>query len=235
MIKYKKLVNTNLFDLTNLRAFYDKIFVKSFPDEDERDSFEKVHSYFMYQRDIANHEYCVVLAYDDGLVVGGCIYDYFVKTNTAFIEYIAVDRNRYSSKLGTGIFEYVCGTLEDMAIKNGYSNVDYIFAEMDNPDLRGDDSPNYKFFNHKLGFRKLEIDYVQPSLEPDKDSVSKLWFIGINKNGRETFDASTLYYVLYDYYMYCFDISNPLKTDVFTETVNSFCGKREVESTAILE
>lgn len=229
MLTFKKLVNTNLFDLSNLRIFYDKVLFPSFDSKGALDTYDSVMNYFLHQRYPDEHEYSVVLAYDDGVVIGGCIYNYFSKLNTSFVEYLAVDKKYFNNNIGTMLFEYVSKQLETSAINSGYRVVDYIFAEMYEPEKHVDAIANYEYFGAKLGFKKLNANYVKPVINSGE------WcLIGINNTSNDDFDVNVVYNTLVNVYKCCVDIEVPFESKEFTKTVESFSGKRYVSCTPLL-
>ena len=234
MISFKKLVPTNLFDLHHLNKFYSRVYVVSFPDVNERESYNNILDYLLKQRNPSMHEYAVALAFDDGYVIGGCIYNYFARSNSGFIEFLAVDQNYYGQQIATRLFDFVKDDINTVSNKFGHNGYECLFAEMDNPLLRGNDTPNYKFFNNKLGFRHIDIEYVQPPLEKGKSAVTRLWFIGQLVNGNKEFQSGLLKTVLHEFYMNCLDIEYPDNNKYFINTLESFKDKDLVTSSPLL-
>ena len=79
--------------------------------------------------------------------MGGCIFDYFNKTNSAAIEFLAVREEKQSGGYGSEIYREVLKVLNNDAIKNHQIGVDHIIIEINNPSSNNEDDPmKYLYF-----------------------------------------------------------------------------------------
>lgn len=235
MITFKKLVATNLFDLMFLDNFYNNIFVKSFPNKDECEDLDTIKKYMLKSSNSPYWDYEVILAFDDGVVIGGIIFDYMRSRNTAFIEFIAIDASYRTQRIGVRLFDFAMDVLNSKAKELGYVGIRYVFAEMDNPKYRGNDTMNYLYFNSKLGFRKLDIDYIQPPLIEGKEPVTTLWFIGINPSGGIFFDKDIVINSIHDFFSYSFDMEHVVHNEYYKSMISSIVPLTAIDSFPLIQ
>lgn len=235
MLVFKKLVPTNIFDLMHLDIFYKDVFIKSFPNANECEDLSTIKKYLLSSLKSVYWDYDVVLAFDDGLVVGGAICDYIRSTNTAFIEFLAVRNNYYSKGLGTALFNSVVSVLENNAKAIGHRKPYAIFAEMDDPEHRGSDTMNYMYFNNKVGFKHLQLNYVQPPLIKGKDEVRTLWLLGISDTGSPLFNKDLVIESIHDFFKFAFNMEHVSKNKYFKEIVEQVRNVSTITSVPIIQ
>ena len=195
----------------DLRDFYDGIYVKCFPDPDEREEFSNILSYLEQGKKSSNYNYYIVISKDDtGNIVGGCIFNYFLDINSGVIEFIAVSPDKQSLGLGTKLYDSVVSTLQGDSQKYYQKPLDFIFCEIDSPELSSDPIKKYLNFYRKNGYKHLNFNYIQPSLSSTQKPVNKLWII-MNPMGKElnSINKDIVLSMLKDYFKYAMSIYIP--------------------------
>ena len=137
----------------DLAEFRDSLYIPLFPNEDEREPFENIINRV---KNKTLPETRIILAKDNGRVIGGIVTDYLTDDIAQPI-YIVV-REEYRRK-GVG------RDLLECAVR-GYGNV---FIEIDNPetvssDKSAMDPSKRKEMYEKWGFKQVPIKYAQPPL-----------------------------------------------------------------------
>lgn len=142
----------------------------------------------------------VVAEAESGGVVGGTVFSYVPARNCGFSEYLVVRKERHGQGIGRLLFDARRAVLNELARTAGQTSCNGLFIEADSPertplDLLAreretamDALTRLQVFAH-LGFRRVEIDYVQPPLGPGKQPVSYLdllfaqWDEGVRQAG----------------------------------------------------
>ncbi len=132
-----------------------------------------------------DRRFCVVVAEEGGLVMGGTVFSYVPATNCGFSEYLVVLKQRRGEGIGRLLFDARRAALDELARSAGSLAATGVFIEADNPqrtppDLQireretaMDAAARLRLFS-RLGFLRVEMDYVQPPLGPGKLPVSYL-------------------------------------------------------------
>ena len=215
-LEFKEVSLADKSSVSDLAQFYTEIYLESFPNEDERETFDNLITYLKNNEGQTEYSYHILLAKNsDGLVVGGAVFDYFKRTNSAVIEFIAVKGNLQACGYGTAIYKRVQTLLSYDANKNKFQNVDNIFCEIESPELNLTGSKKYLYFWNKNYYKRLKFDYLQPALSANGRPVKGLWFTVNSGRSENTFPASTICAVLYDYMKYCMQIKNPAENEQY--------------------
>lgn len=236
-IKSLKFVEVNIDDkksLSYLGEFYTDIYIDVFHDKNERETFDNLLGYLESNKENGGNDYSyhILLAIDDNnRVMGGCIFDYFVKSNSAAIEFLAVREEKQSGGYGTLIYNQVMTILNNDAIRNKKISVDDIVIEINNPAFNKEDDPmKYLYFWDKFAFQHLDFDYIQPPLDEEKEEVRNLWLAYLSpKYQREHTDdpfekevnKSLILNILADYFKYAMRIDEPSESSQYVEMDNS--------------
>jgi N-acetylglutamate synthase-like GNAT family acetyltransferase len=126
-----------------------------------------------------------VIAREEGEIVGCVVFSYVPKSNCGFSEYIAVASNRRGGGLGRYLFEARRDLLNEQAAASGQPACNGLFIEADNParvpadlleqerETAIDAHERLQIFAH-LGFKRVDVAYVQPPLGPGKEAVTYL-------------------------------------------------------------
>ena len=80
--------------------------MECFPDNDERETFDNF-LYYLKQAETSNeYKYHIILAKNDnGDILGGGVFNYFLDTNAGMIEFLAVKPELQSNGIGTMIYK----------------------------------------------------------------------------------------------------------------------------------
>lgn len=208
---YEEVCTKNKETITNLGRFYTEVYMDSFPNPDERETFDSLLSYLKDGEQATEYKYHIVIAKNENAeIVGGCIFDYFPATNAGMIEFLAVKSDMQSSGIGTAIYKHVLSILAEDAFACGNRAVDNIFCEMDSPEYNQAELKKYLYFWDKQKFNRIHFDYIQPSLSQGQNSVDGLW---LTVSPQETIctelEGDYVLSVIKDYMRYAMRIDNP--------------------------
>ena len=205
--------------ISDLARFYTEVYMECFPDKDERESFDNLLLYL--QNGQAAEEYCyhILLARDErGEIVGGGIFDYFRRTNTAVIEFIAVKSDLQSGGMGSLIYQHIRSVLADDAYRNCRKPVSCIFCEIDSPEHSKASIKKYLYFWNKHHYRRLDFRYIQPALSAKQEPVTGLWFtVSIQHEKQESIEAGLVVQVIRDYMRFAMQVEQPDQEPAFRQ------------------
>lgn len=169
------------------------------------------------------NSYHIIVFFDKNNIVGGIIYDYFMKENCGLIEYIVTNPNLKRSGFASKIFEKTCILLNEESKRNGYSKLDFVCCEVEKK-INGKKENHY--FWEKYSFKPLDFEYLQPPLEEGKELVTFMEF-GIIldapyiKYEKNYIERELLKEILFDYSYYTMRIDNPKKEEYFNQMCKS--------------
>lgn len=211
LLKYVEVTCLDQSTISDFGQFYTDIYMEAFPDEDEREGFDNFLKYLKRASDAKEYKYHVVLVKDEmNRVIGGCIFNYYKKSNTAVIEFLAVRSDLQSSGIGTMIYKHITSILSEDAHQMNGKPLDYICCEIDSPEHSKSEIKKYLYFWNKNNFWHMNFDYVQPALSAEQKPVTGLWFtISPQRVSRMDVPARLVVDVLYDYIKYAMCIENP--------------------------
>lgn len=133
----------------------------------------------------APRRFHVLVAKRDTEIVGGSVFSYVRASNCGFSEYIVAASDERGSGLGRLLFDKRKGILDEQARRHGHSHCNGLFIEVDSPERTPaefleaerisalDARERLHIFAH-LGFKRVDLAYVQPPLAPGKQSVTYL-------------------------------------------------------------
>ncbi|QSO53954.1 GNAT family N-acetyltransferase [Alicyclobacillus curvatus] len=167
--------------IQKLCEFYAHIYLREFPDPNERESLDNMLMYLSKKqtRWYGQNNYHVTLMVDQHQrIVGGAIYDYIFKANCGVMEFMAVNADHRMKGYGRTLYNHVVSELRSDARKSNRKPLQFMLAEVDNPmydhvDSEEDAIGRLHFWT-KLGFEALNFPYVQPALSPEKEVVRSL-------------------------------------------------------------
>ena len=160
----------------------------TFPDPNTVLGLDRMQEFLAANRPGAARRFCVLVATDparDGAVVGGTVFSYVGRSACGFSEYLLVDRPVRGTGLGRVLFDARKKVLDDTARGGGYGGCRGLFIEVDSPlrvppDFAAierqtalDAWERLRLFDH-LGFRRVDVPYVQPPLARDKQAIDYL-------------------------------------------------------------
>lgn len=134
LLKYVEVTYMNQNTISDFGQFYTDIYMEAFPDENEREGFDNFLKYLKRAGDAKEYKYHIVLAKDElGRVIGGCIFNYYKKSNTGVIEFLAVRSDLQSSGIGTMIYKHITSILSEDAHQMSGRPLEYICCEIGSP------------------------------------------------------------------------------------------------------
>ncbi len=158
----------------------------TFPDPNTVLGLDRMQEFLAANRPGAARRFCVLTATDlAGAVAGGTVFSYIRRSICGFSEYILVDRLSRGTGLGRWLFDGRKEVLDREANRDGHAGCRGLFIEADNPErVPGefaaieretslDAWERLQLFDH-LGFRRVDVAYVQPPLAPDKQPIDYL-------------------------------------------------------------
>jgi GNAT superfamily N-acetyltransferase len=168
-------------DRALLGRFYDEAYSPEFPDPDERESLANIERYLELKAQgwYGDNAYHVVVAEDDGIIVGGAISDYLADPNAGVVEFLVVTPAARGQGLGRRLLDVTEASIDADARRLGRPAADFIIAEINDPfriDLAADNLD--PFLRARVwsgwGYRKLDFPYVQPALSAAQQPVRHL-------------------------------------------------------------
>ena len=220
--------------IADLGQFYTNVYMECFPDVNERETFDNLLSYLRQAQGQDEYTYHIILLKDNDKVIGGAIFDYFKRTNSAIIEFIAIKSDMQSAGLGTLIFKKIQLMLSYQDNRFNKRNVDNIFCEIDSPAYSTASVKKYLYFWNKNNFKHVNFNYVQPALSNAQMPVRGLWLAVLTDNREPTISVELVKNILFDYMKYCMHIDNPHQNAEYVEMARELDGKDGVELLSII-
>lgn len=204
--------------------FYNHIYVKSFPDINKRESLENIVDFLTKKQNklYGNNNYHILIIHDDINIMGGIIFDYFSNSNSGVIEFICIEENFKRKGLATILYNKAINMINEDARKISYTNVDFIFCEIDDVNNQTTD-PSFIHFWKNKGFKKLEFKYIQPSLSVEKTDVDNLNLtVKILFKGKVSYiHKLDILNFLFDYATFGMNIINPEKNSAIAKMIKN--------------
>jgi GNAT superfamily N-acetyltransferase len=154
----------------------------TFPDPNTVLGLDRIQEFLAANGENAARRFCVEVAEDEGRVIGGTIFSYVVRSNCGFSEYIVTHPGVRGRGLGRTLFDHRKAVLDGEAATRGQSACSGLFIEADNPrrtpahfveaerETALDTVERLRLFDH-LGFRRVDLPYVQPPLASGKQAI----------------------------------------------------------------
>jgi len=154
----------------------------TFPDPNTVLGLDRMQEFLAANREDAARRFCVLVAEDGGRVTGGAVFSYVVRSNCGFSEYIIADLAVRGRGLGRQLFDARKALLDAEAARRGHVASNGLFIEVDNPERTPadfaeaeratslDTLERLRLFDH-LGFRRVNLPYVQPPLAKGKLAI----------------------------------------------------------------
>ncbi len=230
-------LDTSRDGMNLLKKYYETLHVPEFPDPNERESFDNLEKYLEGKDEgwYGKNNYHIVLMMDGDVVAGGTIFDYYEEVNAGFGEFITINRNYRKKSLFKKLFDKRVEILNEDARRNGHhSGIDWLVVEMNKPEETEVDAfnPNQRLkIWEKLGFKIVDMNYIQPALEEGKDPVTNLYLVTriYNKDWpQEQIESKKLIGLLYNYVKYAFDIEDPYTNKTFMDLKDTLEKKERV-------
>lgn len=191
-------IDKNNIDKTKklLLEFEQKIFIKAFPDPDERESF--TDDIIPRIKNISKNSpqtFCILRLDPDNIIIGGLVADWYHKCESLELIYLAVDESRRGEGIGKGILDHGLSAIRKNLSSIG-KTVKHIFLEVDIPRLTADPTQESSMQEamdsvlrlttwEKWGAKRIPINYVQPSLSAGKAPVSNMMLMYLDDSEAE--------------------------------------------------
>ncbi len=147
---------------------------------------ERIQEFLSASPSSAARSFHVIVAEDraDAQIVGGSVFSYVPRSNCGFSEYMVLEPAARGRGLGRALFNRRRDVLNRCAVQHG-SGCNGLFIEADNPvrtppelleaerESSIDALDRLRIFGH-LGFRRVDLAYVQPPLAAGKQAVDYL-------------------------------------------------------------
>lgn len=236
LLKYVEVSPLNPSSISDFGQFYTDVYMEAFPDDDEREGFDNLLKYLKRSTGAKDYKHHIVLAKDESdHIIGGCIFNYYRKSNSGVIEFLAVKSDMQSSGVGTMIYKHVTSILSEDAHQMCGKPLDYICCEIDSPEHSRAEIKKYLYFWNKNNFWHIDFDYVQPALSVEQKAVTGLWFtISPQRNSHEDVPAQLVADVLYDYIKYAMSIEEPENCKEYQEMKAQILKKDKVDLREII-
>lgn len=165
-----------------LKKFED-IYEKGFPDSNEREKFQDIINRVTGDKKPNEPHSIIVLKNNDALpaeVWGGLIADWYEKSKCIHLTYLIVDEKYRGKTVAKTLINEGIKLIKDW-IKD-YRNIEIrnVFFESNNPEQTVNDNFNphkrLEIFS-KLGAKKIDIHYIQPALDAEKEEVENLFLL----------------------------------------------------------
>jgi GNAT superfamily N-acetyltransferase len=172
-------------DAVALRSFYDSVYVREFPDPNERESLANIETYLRVRKPegwYGKNNYHIVVAELAGRTAALCVADYLADANVGIIEFLVVVPEARGRGLGRQMLNYIESLLIADAQRAKSTYPRGIVAEMNDPFRAAPLDDNMDPFDramlwHGWGFRLLDMPYVQPPLSEAQGPVECLVLI----------------------------------------------------------
>ena len=223
--------------ISDFGRFYTDVYMDAFPDDDERETFDSFLKYLKRAVDAKDYKYHIVLAKDESdRVIGGCIFNYYPKSNTGVLEFLAVRSDMQSSGMGTMIYKHITSILSEDAYQINGKPLDYICCEIDSPAHSKAEIKKYLYFWNKNNFWHINFDYVQPALSAEQNPVTGLWFtISPQRASCNNVSSKLVADVVFDYIKYAMCIDDPNQCKEYQMMEQQLMQKDTVELHKIID
>lgn len=221
--KKLKLVNVrvdNQDSIKKLEEFYYGIYRETFRNSDEAETLDGFMMYLSRAQIAVAYTYRIVLLLDEESndIIGGAVFNYYYKTDSAVIEYIVIDKRYRGQGFGSNLYNVAISLMQKDAEKSGSGTLKYVFYELSkvsNLETSGD-LGEAEFFN-SLGFRKVGINYTQPSLLDGQKPSKQLDLVLKKYISKETVGApkEVILDTMRLYFKYAFLINKPSKNNQY--------------------
>ena len=226
-------IGLNPDELALFRAFYADVYVREFPDENERESLDNMLEYLHKKQAgwYGANNYHILMAVMGGQPVGCAIADYLAGPNTGIIEFLAVG----TEMRGQGYGQALHRGIERLLAADAAIALDYIAAEMNDPFRTDPASDNMDPFQramiwHRWGYRVIDFAYVQPALSDTQDAVGNLCLILRVRDGMDQDWIATdrLLGIIAGYMRWAMRIEHPEQNSEFADMARRLANQDRV-------
>jgi GNAT superfamily N-acetyltransferase len=218
MIDFRELTDS-AEDVATLTDFYTTLYVREFPDPDERESLANIIDYLGRKARgwYGNNNYHVLLAWLDGRLVGGSILDYLAEPNVGVIEFLLVAPGERKCGIGRQVLARTEQLLDEDARRLTGRALDGVVAEMNDPlatrNARDNLDPTARaLIWDRWGYAGLDFPYVQPALSADTAAVTELILIAkpLRPDWSAALPSTTVLRFVHEYLRWAMRIEHPI-------------------------
>lgn len=236
LVSFENVNSQEKNTIVELGQFYTDIYMECFPDANEREPFDNLLYYLNKKDNNPNYKYHIVLAKDNNdEIIGGCIFDFYAASNSGVIEFLAVKKDLQSAGIGSLIYNHVLSVLSEDAYKANKKPLSCVFCEIDSPQYSKADVKKYLYFWNKNGYKRLDFQYIQPSLSQTQAPVFGLWLTVVPLTVREKYLSKEMVLsVISDYMKYGMEIDNPEENKEYLVMKKELASKPQISMLDIL-
>lgn len=223
MFTYRELT-TSARDRAVLERFYSDLYVKEFPDPDERETLENMLRYLELKEEgwYGPNNYHILVAENDGTVAAASMSDYLAEPNAGVIEFLVTGIKWRSKGLGRHLLSWTEQTLDEDAWRSAGSGVRCVVAEMNDPFRPSGIEDSLDPFARagiwgRWGYKKIEFPYVQPALSKGQHPVEHLLLMArpLVPEVESGMPAALVEGILREYMRWAMRIENPEADDCY--------------------
>jgi ribosomal protein S18 acetylase RimI-like enzyme len=205
--------HNNKDGITDLCNMYGQIYLQAFPNDDERESLENLIRFLQSSNEGEDRH--IIHMKNKSSIIGSMIFSYFHKSNAGYIPYIVIDPSYRQKGYARTLFERAMQILEQDAKKLKKNLVKYVYLEIDK---FGDKIPPSAYLWHRLGFKRINLSYIQPPLNKEKSHSDNLILAVYPLNHDNSFIPSDdVKIFLKEFFTRSFDIPKYLIDDYIKE------------------
>jgi GNAT superfamily N-acetyltransferase len=213
-------------DLEQLDRFYSELYIAGFPDPDERESLANMRRYLELREQgwYGRNNYHILLGFADGRCRAAAVIDYLAEPNAGIIEFLLIDAARRGQGLGFTMHRHVEQVLQADARRAGYSDLQSIVIEMNDPYQVDAAADNMDPFARaelwgRWGYAVLGFPYVQPALSDEQGPVTYLLLCAkpLDPAVQCAFPPTTVRQIVYGYLKWAMRIEDPEADPTFQE------------------
>ncbi|MGH8556593.1 MAG: GNAT family N-acetyltransferase [Methylococcales bacterium] len=223
-------------NLLFLRQFYHGLYIREFPDPDERELLANMERYLRLKAEgwYGKNNYHIFLLIEGETPVAGSISDYLADANSGVIEFLVVSPEYRGRSLGRRLLALTEEKLAEDAKRNCGRSLDYIVGEMNDPYKAGSVPDNLDPFErakiwHRRGYQRLDFPYLQPALSPEQQSVPHLLLMSkvLNPAFANGLLSATVKRIVHEYIRWAMRIDNPEECQEF-QAMAKYLDAREI-------
>ncbi|MDR0313550.1 MAG: GNAT family N-acetyltransferase [Treponema sp.] len=216
-----------IIDLCNM---YGQIFLPAFPNDDERESLENLIRFL--QSENKREDRHIIHMKTNSTIVGSIFFSYFHEANSGYIPYIVIDPNSRKKGYARAMFEAAMKIMEQDAKKINKKSLKHIYLEIDK--YYKNIPPSVHLW-HSLGFKRIDLTYIQPPLNKEKKPSDNLILVVRHKSpDSSAIPANDVKIFIKEFFTRSFDIPQPILDDYVKEMVYRLGERKNVQLLSIM-
>jgi len=188
---------------------YKELYIKAFPDIDEREEFEVILQRVYGEKQPNDPHSIMILATTIGKeieVTGGLIADWYEKSRAIHLIYLATDEKYRGKGIAKKLIYEGVPRIKEWIKRETGIDIQNVFFESNNPEKTKNDNfdtvTRLKIFS-KFGAKLINIPYVQPALDAEKKEVDNLYLLSLTQFNvkKDKISANDIISFLKDFYL----------------------------------